>query len=35
VANFRRVLAGEPPRNVVKPYAEVVAGVPAGSPGIG
>jgi phosphoglycerate dehydrogenase-like enzyme len=29
VANFRRVLAGEPPRNVVRPYAEVVAGAPA------
>jgi phosphoglycerate dehydrogenase-like enzyme len=29
VANFRRVLAGQPPLNVVRPYAEVVTATPA------
>jgi phosphoglycerate dehydrogenase-like enzyme len=33
VANFRRVLAGVPPRNVVRPYAEVIAGAPESPPG--
>ena len=35
IANFQRVLAGAPPRNVVRPYAEVIAGGPGSTSGGG